>query len=65
MTIKELLGHAQIHTTADVPLHLRLRLQCDAKPWTGHWTRTEGPRPAAPDRPADSGEADRAATDNQ
>lgn len=27
VTIKDLLGHAQIHTTADVYAHVRLRLQ--------------------------------------
>jgi integrase len=30
VTIKELLGHAQIHTTADIYAHVRLRLQQDA-----------------------------------
>jgi integrase len=27
VTIKDLLGHAQIHTTADVYSHVRLRMQ--------------------------------------
>jgi integrase len=27
VTIKDLLGHAQIHTTADVYSHVRLRIQ--------------------------------------
>lgn len=30
ITIKELLGHAQIHTTADIYSHVRLRMQRDA-----------------------------------
>jgi hypothetical protein len=30
VTIKDLLGHAQIHTTADIYAHVRLRLQRDA-----------------------------------
>ncbi len=30
VTIKDLLGHAQIHTTADIYSHVRLRLQLHA-----------------------------------
>ncbi|MFL6111828.1 MAG: tyrosine-type recombinase/integrase [Catenulispora sp.] len=30
VTINELVGHAQIHITADVYAHVRPRLQCDA-----------------------------------
>jgi integrase len=40
VTIKDLLGHAQIHITADVYAHVRPRLQRDAIEAMGHALRT-------------------------
>jgi hypothetical protein len=50
--IKDLLGHAQIHITADVYAHVRPRLQRDpSKPWATPWTpATTTTHPSPPDR---------------
>ncbi|GAA1778077.1 tyrosine-type recombinase/integrase [Luedemannella helvata] len=55
VVVKDLLGHAQIHTTADIYAHVRIRLQRQAIETLGH---ALNPDPTATTGPDDAGEPD-------